>query len=276
MRCSAFRDRGYNDGRPPAKPVFAGHFYAQRAPMDKRLTDYRVLSFDCYGTLIDWETGLWDALQPLLTGQRKSVGRDEALRAFADHESSVQRERPGLAYPSVLAQVHADIATGFGLRSTPDMDREFGNSVPQWPAFADSAEALRYLQRHYRLVILSNVDRASFAGSQRKLGVRFDAVYTAEEIGSYKPARANFEYLVDHVKQDFGLDAGDILHTAQSLFHDHAPARAAGLANAWIDRQRLSEGGGLGATRALADRPTVNFHYFSMAEFAAAVQADLG
>lgn len=245
--------------------------------MDKRLGDFSILSFDCYGTLIDWETGLWDALQPLLACEGpQAVGRQEALQAFAACESRVQEAHPGLSYPAVLAQVHAALADGFGLPTNPVLDLEFGRSVALWPAFPDSSEALRFLQRHYRLVILSNVDQASFAASQRQLGVEFDAVYTAEEIGSYKPARANFDYLIEHVWKDFGLGPESILHTAQSLYHDHAPARAAGLANAWIDRQRLAEGGGSGATLKLAERPPVDFHYFSMADFAAAVRAARG
>jgi len=240
--------------------------------MTKRLSDFEILSFDCYGTLIDWETGLWDALQPLMKhGPGHAVLRGRALQAFAVHESRVEKEQPELAYPDVLAQVHADLAAEFGLPSTPELDREFGRSVPRWPAFDDSAEALRFLQRHYRLVILSNVDRSSFAASQRKLGIEFDAVYTAEDIGSYKPSEDNFRYLIEHVRQDFGLRPETILHTAQSLYHDHVPARACGLANAWIDRQRLSENGDPGATAILDEFPRVDFKFYSLAEFAAAV-----
>jgi 2-haloalkanoic acid dehalogenase type II len=246
-------------------------------PMDRLLSDFKILSFDCYGTLIDWETGIWEALQPLLTrGPAEAVGREQALRAFAAHESRLERVRPELIYPEVLAQVHADVAAEFGLVSTPELDREFGRSVPRWPAFPDSAEALRSLQNRFRLVILSNVDRLSFTASQRRLGIEFDAVYTAQDIGSYKPSMANFEYLIDHVKRDFGRGPDSILHTAQSLYHDHVPARACGLANAWIDRQRLSQNGGWGATAVPDERPQVDFRFFSMAELAAAVRAENG
>ena len=245
--------------------------------MDKRLTDFEILSFDCYGTLIDWETGIWAALQPLLSrGSGRAVGREQALQAFAAHESRLERERADLLYPEVLAQVHADIAAGFGLRSSPALDQEFGGSVPSWPPFPDSAEALRSLQEHFKLVILSNVDRSSFAASQRRLGIEFDAVYTAQDIGSYKPSLANFEYLIEGVKRDFGCGSETILHTAQSLYHDHVPARACGLANAWIDRQRLSENGNRGATAAPDRRPEVDYRFFSMAELAAAVRAGKG
>jgi len=238
----------------------------------KYLSDFEVLSFDCYGTLIDWETGIWDALQPLLMHNGGSgPSRSEALALFAAEEHRIEELQPGLAYPDVLAGVHAALAAESGLRSSVELDRDFGGSVAHWPAFPDTAEALRFLQRRYRLVILSNIDRSSFAASNRKLGVMFDAVCTAQDIGSYKPAPANFQFLVEHVKREFGVSRERILHTAQSLYHDHAPARACGLANCWIDRQRLSLGGAWGATAVMAERPEVDFLYFSLAEMAEAV-----
>ncbi len=241
--------------------------------MKKPLSDYRVLTFDCYGTLIDWESGIWEALQPLLG--EKAVTRDAALRAFAAAESRNEREHPGLRYPELLARVHRDLAAGFGLQSEDRLDAAFGNSVARWPAFPDSTDALRALGRHYRLVILSNVHREGIAASIRKLGVRFDAAYTAEEIGSYKPSDRNFRYLLDHLRSDFGLGRGDVLHTAQSLHHDHAPAKRMGLATAWIDRQRLSEGGSWGATSPVENPPETDFTFFSLAEMAAAVNRKL-
>ena len=240
----------------------------------KRLTDYRVLTFDCYGTLIDWEAGIWRALQPLLV-ENGAIGippRD-ALRAFARFEGERERAAPGLRYPDLLARVHGDIAASLGLRTDPALDAAFGASVPDWPAFADSAAALAVLKRHFRLVVLSNVHRAGIAASARKLGVEFDACYTAEDIGSYKPADANFEYLLAHLKSDFGLDRPDVLHTAQSLHHDHVPANRFGLASAWIDRQRLSEGGSWGATARVGTMPKMDFIFFTLGEMAAAVTA---
>jgi 2-haloacid dehalogenase len=144
--------------------------------------------------------------------------------------------------------------------------------VPEWPAFGDSAEALSSLGERYRLVILSNVDRYGFAASNEKLGVEFDAIYTAEDIGSYKPDPANFDYLTSRVEADLGVTSEAILHVGQSLFHDHAPAKAAGLDTVWIDRQRLSEGGDWGATRRLEERPEPDHVFFSLAELAAAVE----
>ena len=240
-----------------------------------RLTDYRVLTFDCYGTLIDWESGIWDALQPLVMhGGRSDVTREAGLLAFATLEHRHERESPELGYPELLARVHRSIAERFDIETNDALDEAFGASVPLWPAFPDTADALRALKRRYRLVILSNVHRDGFAASNRKLGVEFDAIYTAEDIGSYKPADANFEYLLAHLKSDFGLDKSDILHTAQSLHHDHTPAKRFGLANAWIDRQRLSEGGSWGATEKVEAMPETDFVFFSMQEMADAVQAE--
>jgi 2-haloalkanoic acid dehalogenase type II len=241
--------------------------------VDKQLNDFKVLTFDCYGTLIDWETGIWDALQPLLMANgRGDVRRRQALEAFGALENRQESETPDLLYPDILTRVHRGLAMQFDLATTAELDAAFANSLPHWPAFPDTAEALRYLKTRYRLVILSNVHRAGFAASNRKLGVEFDAIYTAEDIGSYKPSLENFEYLLEHLERDFGLGPGDILHTAQSLFHDHVPARELGLANAWVDRQRLSEKGEWGATAKVGEMPEVDFRFFSMSELAAAVE----
>ena len=226
---------------------------------NRDLADFSVLTFDCYGTLIDWETGIWDALQPLLMGNPgHDVTRIAALAAFAEAETAQQVETPGLLYPGILTEVHRTIAARFDLRTQTALDEAFGASVPHRPAFPDTAEALRRLKARYKLVILSNVDRAGIAASNRKLGVAFDGIYTAQDIGSYKPEPRNFAYMIERMA-GLGIEARQILHTAQSLHHDHVPARAAGLANAWIDRQGLSGGGDWGATAPVADLPEFDF-----------------
>jgi len=238
------------------------------------ISEYKVLTFDCYGTLIDWETGIWDALQPVISANgRSGIHRDAALEVFASLESRLEAESPGMPYPEILSRVHHGIAVHFELGTTKEADQAFGNSVPFWPAFPDTADALRYLKHYYKLVILSNVHREGFAASNRKLGVDFDAIYTAQDIESYKPDPANFSYLLDKLGKDLGLEKGDVLHTAQSLFHDHVPARSFGLATAWIDRQRLSESGNWGATASLDEIPKTDYVFHSMAELAAAVAA---
>jgi 2-haloalkanoic acid dehalogenase type II len=239
-----------------------------------RLTDFKALTFDCYGTLIDWESGIWNALQPLLSASGLELGRDQALETFAKPESAQEAATPGLIYPALLATVHRQLSEHWGLETTPAMDADFGASVPDWRAFPDSTQALTALKRHFKLVILSNVDRNGFAASNRRLAVAFDAVYTAQDIGSYKPTPANFTYLLEHLKADLGLDKSDILHTAQSLFHDHAPAQDFGLATCWIDRRKGQDG--WGATLPPPAVIETDFHFAGMADLAAAVRAEAG
>ena len=232
------------------------------------LTAFKVLTFDCYGTLIDWESGIWDALQPMIDAGNVKIGREAALEAFARHESAQESATPAMIYSDLLALVHGQLAEEWGVGPDLSQDQAFGQSVPAWPAFADSATALEYLKQHYKLVILSNVDRASYKASNKKLGVEFDAVFTAEDIGSYKPDPRNFAYLIEHLKSDLGLEKKAVLHTAQSLFHDHAPAGRAGLARAWIDRRQGQAGPG--ATMPLAERPAVDFYFPTLADLVTA------
>jgi 2-haloacid dehalogenase len=242
--------------------------------MNRSLRDYEVLSFDCYGTLIDWESGIWAALQPLLMANAATVNRPEVLAEFGRVEAAQEAGNPTLRYSDLLTVVHGDLATNLDLDSTDDMDAAFGASVPDWPEFADSADALAFLSKKYRLAILSNVDRTSFAGSNERLNVEFDAIYTAEDIGSYKPDPANFDYLLGHLEDDFDVMPDAVLHVAQSLYHDHAPAKAAGLDTVWIDRQRLSAGGEWGATTPIEDPPEPDHVFFSMADLARAIEDD--
>ncbi len=236
------------------------------------LLDFEVLSFDCYGTLIDWETGIWAAFQPvLMENERDDISRTTLLEAFAEVESHMEQEHPGLPYNRILEKVHAGLCRHFGLSRTGEMDRAFGASLPHWPAFPDTAEALRLLKRRFRLVILSNVHREGFAASNRKLGVHFDAVLTAQDIGSYKPDPANFHHLLAHVHAAWDTAPERILHVAQSMFHDHVPAARAGLARIWIDRQGLSEGGSWGATAQVDKIPQPLATYPDLVSFAAAI-----
>ena len=244
-------------------------------PPTRPLSDYTTLTFDCYGTLIDWESGIWDAYQPLIAASgRVDITRAKALVSHAGLESAQQTATPGMLYPELLARVHGSFAHHCGIETTSEMDAGFGASIAHWPAFPDTADALRRLKQHYKLVILSNVDRAGFAASNAKLGVAFDAIYTAEDIGSYKPTARNFEHMLERLEADHGVAPGQILHTAQSLYHDHVPAGDFGLARAWIDRQGLSKGGAWGATAEVAERPKVDFLFPTMAAMADAVEAE--
>ncbi len=238
--------------------------------MNQNLSQYSTLSFDCYGTLIDWESGLWDALQPLIYANRRDdIDRKTGLETFAKIQSALETETPDLFYPELLKHVHRTTAQQLGLETNDSMDQDFGASIPHWPAFADSADALRILKKHFKLVILSNVHREGFAASAKKLGVEFDAIYTAEDVGSYKPNPRNFEYMLERLKTDHGIAPDQILHTAQSLYHDHVPATAFHLAKAWIDRQGLKNSENWGATVRVEQRPQVDFVFSTLGEMAA-------
>jgi 2-haloalkanoic acid dehalogenase type II len=237
-----------------------------------KFQNFKVLSFDCYGTLIDWESGLFAALTPLLAKAGERFDRGQALEAFADFESRQQAETPAMLYSDLLVAVYRGLAQHWGVEVSDEECRRFGGSIPDWPAFPDSAEALRYLKQHHKLVILSNVDRKSFAASNKRLGVEFDAIYTAEDIGSYKPDPRNFAYMLQRLEEQ-GYGRSDILHVAQSLFHDHGPANAAGLSSIWIDRRHDAEG--WGATMPPQGTPRYALRFDSMADLVAAHRREL-
>ena len=237
-----------------------------------RLGDFKVLTFDCYGTLIDWETGIVAALGPFFAARGLALSRDEMLASFARHESTQEAETPGLLYSALLTEVHRRLCAEWRVAAGEADHRAFAASVGDWPAFPDSPEALAYLARFYKLVVLSNVDRQSFARSAQRLGAAFDAVYTAEDIGSYKPDLENFRYMLGALARA-GHAAGDILHTAQSLYHDHAPANAVGLRSAWIDRRAGAAGSG--ATPSPPAGVHWDFRFLSMAEMAEAHRREL-
>ncbi len=237
------------------------------------LSDFKILTFDCYGTLIDWETGLIAALRPLLTRVDSAASPDSALELFGRLESQQQLETPRMLYPQVLAAVYTRLADQWGIGVSATEAEKFGASIPEWPAFADSVAALTYLRQYYRLVILSNVDRSSIRGSQARLQVVFDGIYTAQDIGSYKPALRNFEYMLQRLADEFQLSATDVLHVAQSLYHDHVPAKRLGLASAWIDRRHTQAG--WGATLRPADTPAYDFRFESLAALVDAHREDM-
>ncbi|KAK2015168.1 haloacid dehalogenase [Colletotrichum eremochloae] len=204
------------------------------------LKDFRVLTFDVYGTLIDWENGMLAALQPLLEeNKRTDFSRRHLLEVCHELEVKQQTKTPELLYSELLATIHPQIAGKLGLAApSPESSKAFGGSVGRWPAFPDTVDALRRLGKHYKLVVLSNVDRESFAvtNSGPLEGVPFDLVITAQDVGSYKPDQRNFEYMLGKVKDNFGVEKDQVLQTAQSQFHDHHPAKEAGMKSSWIVR----------------------------------------
>jgi len=219
--------------------------------------------------MIDWEEGIWNAFQPLINSNNATqIDRQTALQAFAIAETAIERDQPTLRYDHLLTEVHIAFAKQHKLITTKEMDSDFGQSVQHWPAFADSTEALQKLKRHFKLVILSNVNRAGFAASNKKLGVEFDAIYTAEDIGTYKPDPKNFDYLIEHAPKDLGVTRESIFHVAQSLHHDHVPASRVGLKKIWIDRQNLENSDAWGATAVVAEKPEIDFRFTTLQEFA--------
>ena len=232
-----------------------------------KLRNFKVLTFDVYGTLIDWETGIIEGLKPLTDQVGQSLSCDKVLEAHAYHESTIQRLTPSKLYRDLLPVVYRRLAEEWNVTVSWEECKAYGATVGTWPAFPDSAEALEYLKQHYRLAVLTNTDNVSFAGSNAKLRVAFDGIFTAEDIGSYKPAPRNFEYMIEALGRQ-NIDKSQILHVAESLFHDHAPANEFGLANCWIYRRHGKEG--FGATMDPGSTPRAGFRFNSMAEFVAA------
>lgn len=211
-------------------------------------SQFKCLSFDCYGTLVDWETGLLNALRPVLSRANVSVSDEILLEHYGAAESSVESDE-FCRYREVLRRVLVRLGSVFGFAPTPEEKEAFAASVGDWPVFEDSQAALQRLSKRFRLIILSNIDDDLFRGSERRLGVAFDHVFTAEQIGDYKPSRTNFEYLLAHS----GVEAHEILHVAQSLYHDIDPANRLGLSTVWVNRRHDREGGG--ATPASTAKP---------------------
>jgi 2-haloacid dehalogenase len=236
-----------------------------------KLRDFKALTFDCYGTLIDWESGMVAGLKPLTDRVVRELSRDEILQAHAKHESTQQLWTPAKPYAELLPIVYKRLAEEWAVNVSVDECMAYGQSVKNWPAFADSVAALAYLKQHYKLVVLSNVDIQSFKGSNDRLQVEFDAIYTAEDVGSYKPSDRNFDYMLEKLA-DIGIAKDDVLHTAESMFHDHGPANRHGLASCWIYRRFDQEG--FGATMNPGDMPSYNFCFNSMAELVKAHQEE--
>lgn len=241
--------------------------------MTKGLAEFGALSFDCYGTLIDWETGIAAVLGRWAQERGLEMTDEALLTAYSTHEARAEAEHPSEPYPAILARALRDLGRELGTEVSEDDAERLARSVPDWPAFGDSHDALAALAQRYQLIILSNVDRDSFAASSRRLGVRFTSVLTAQDIGSYKPSARNFDALLAEAGR-LGVPEGGLLHVAQSLFHDHVPAKKAGLPTVWINRRHDQPG--WGATPAPAADVTPDWEFPSMEAFAAAVAAEPG
>lgn len=224
-----------------------------------RFDSVRVLSFDCYGTLIDWETGILNALRPILIAHQVKLGQDDALELFAGLETA-QEAGAYQPYRVVLQNVLSGMGERLGFTPGGAEVTAFGQSVAQWPPFPDSAAALAALKPRFRLVILSNIDDDLFASSAARLGVAFDDVITAEQCRSYKPALDNFRAASERIR----VPPGQWVHVAQSLFHDIAPANRLGIPTVWVNRRHARSGSG--ATPPAAAAPDLQVD--SLAELA--------
>ncbi|KAJ7176642.1 haloacid dehalogenase [Mycena filopes] len=271
------------------------------------LTDFKAIIFDCYGTLADWETGIYDALQPLLARFPSSATwtRKEALLAFTEVEKDLQRKDPGMLYRDLLTKAHEVLAEGLRANEASaslaevaaDEHRAFGSSIKDWPIFPDTCDALRVLEKHYKLVILSNVDRASFGHTHAKLAQDtdlapyadpvpnpnahwlpqttpnsrspFSLILTAQDTGAYKPDPRGMLSALEIIQKEFGIGKEQVLVVAQSLYHDVEPSSKLGVTSVWINRQGSSMG-----LETLGQAPSWWRSFETLGEMAAAVKAE--
>jgi 2-haloacid dehalogenase len=199
----------------------------------------QVLTFDCYGTLIDWEAGILSAIRPVFRAHSVEVSDGSVLELYGSLESSAESGayRP---YREILREVMVGMGKTFEFEPTPIELDALANSVGDWPAFADTPTALEALKKRFKLGIISNIDDDLFAASNRHLGVTFDWVITAQQAHSYKPSTHNFRIALDRI----GLPQEQVVHVAQSLFHDHVPAKSLGLTTVWVNRRAGKSGPG--------------------------------
>jgi 2-haloacid dehalogenase len=204
------------------------------------LEQAEALTFDCYGTLIDWETGLLAALGRVLGRHQDPLpDDDELLEEYARHESALEAG-PYLPYREILRRCLDAVCARYGIEASEAERRRFAAAVADWPPFADTTPSLTALGTRYRLGVITNCDDDLFESSRRRLGITFDWVVTAQEAGSYKPDLRPFELALDEI----GMPSDRIIHVAQSLHHDHVPAKRLGLATVWVDRRHNRPGFG--------------------------------
>ena len=200
--------------------------------------DIEWVSFDCYGTLIDWETGISASVGEVTADRGIVRSRAEILALYAEFEPRAQDSESFLHYRSVLRRVMLSVGNELGFRCNESELDCLIESLPNWPVFPDVVDALQTLKKHYKLAVISNVDDDLFAGTAKRLGVDFDVVVTAEQVGSYKPDLTNFHAAAARM----GVDRSKWLHVAESLYHDIAPANRLGVKSVWVNR--AARGGG--------------------------------
>jgi 2-haloacid dehalogenase len=225
----------------------------------------RLITFDCYGTLIDWESGMLAALRPILAHDGRNVSELQILELYGEIEAEFEAG-PYLPYRQVLAQAAQEMGRRLGIEVTAEEGSAFAESLTRWKPFNDTVPALQSLARRFRLGIISNVDDDLFAETCKNFApVTFDFVVTAQQMQSYKPAQKNFEEAI----RRSGLSKDQILHAGQSLYHDIAPANALGIRNVWVNRPSIRPGSG--AAKPGTAKPT--YEVSTLAELSALLSA---
>jgi 2-haloacid dehalogenase len=211
---------------------------------------FEIVTFDCYGTLIDWEAGILAAMRPVLENHAVTADDDKILEQFARAEAKQEQDEYH-SYELVLRMVAAELSLRLGFDATPDEVMSLPRSIGRWKPFPDTVAALRKLKSRYKLAIISNIDDRLFEATARALEVPFDWVITAQQVGAYKPSARVFECALEQ----FGIDRKKILHVAQSLYHDIVPAKSLGIATVWVNRRKGRKGSG--ATHPAVEQPDV-------------------
>ncbi len=211
-------------------------------------SNFECLTFDCYGTLIDWETGILSVLKPMLAGHHRDLSDEGILELYGTLEAQIEAGEYK-SYRNVLQRVTQKMGARLSFPMYEGEAAALADSLKNWPAFPDTVEALGRLKSRFKLAIISNTDDDLFAETAKTLEVPFDCIITAQQAGSYKPSLNNFRLALDRI----GLPKEKILHCAQSVFHDVVPTRALGIANVWVDRRAGRKG--VGATRPSNETP---------------------
>ena len=224
---------------------------------------FEILTFDCYGTLIDWETGILSALHRILSAHGKKIDDATLLKLYGDFEQ-LSEQGTFHAYRQVLQSVVKQFGAQLGFTPTNEEARSLPDSLATWKPWPDTVAALRDLKKHFRLAILSNVDDDLFAATRPQLQVEFDEVITAQQAQAYKPSLKLFELALSRIK----TPAHRVLHVGQSIYHDVVPAQSLGLATVWVNRP--SARAGVGAVKAAQAKP--DLEVTTLAELAAATK----
>lgn len=213
----------------------------------------RLITFDCYGTLIDWETGMLAALRPLFSHGEKHIPDPTLLEMYGEAEAEIE-SASYQRYRNVLFETVQEMGRRAGVSVTVPEAQQFANSLTLWEPFNDTVAALQLLSRKFRLGIISNVDDDLFASTQKKLATKFDVIVTAEQVQSYKPSLRNFQEAI----RRSGLNKDQILHAGQSVYHDIVPSSFLGIANVWVNRPSIRPGSG--AAKFASAQPTHEVH----------------